>query len=74
VFGLETFTTKTSEYGPKARTPDTKSSMDSAEDALFFPRLTASSEPDRKAALDSSSTEKNDGIRARNRERTDACP
>ena len=74
VFGLETFTTSTSEYGPNARTPETKSSIESAGDALFLPKLTASSEPERNAALQLLSTEENDGMRARNRERTEVCP
>jgi hypothetical protein len=74
VLGLETLTTKTSENGPKARTPKTKSSIDSAEEALFLPKFTASSDPGRSEALDLSSTTRNDGIRDLIRERTDACP
>lgn len=74
VLGLETLITSTSEYGPNARTPETKSSIDSAGDALFFPRLTASTDPGRSEALEELSAEKNDGMRARSRERTEAWP
>ena len=74
VFGLDTLTTNTSEYGPKVRTPKTKSSIDSGVEVLFFPRLTARSAPCRSDEVEKSSAEKNDGIRARNRERTDAWP
>lgn len=74
VLGLETLITKTSEYVPNARTPETKSSIDSAGDALFFPRLTASIDPGRSEAFEELSADKNDGMRARNRERTDAWP
>lgn len=72
MLGLETFTTKTSEYGPNIRTPEIKSSIDSAGDSLFFPRLTARSEPGRSAAV--SGAEWNKEIRARSRDRTEACP
>jgi len=59
-----------SEYGPNLRTPETKSSIDSAGDSLFLPRLTARREPTRKAAV-SISGEKKDGMRARSRDSTE---
>lgn len=56
------------------RTPETKSSIDSGVEDLFFPRLTARSAPWRNDEVEESSVEKNDGMRARNRDRTDAWP
>ena len=73
VLGLDTFTTKTSAKGPNARTPETKSSRESAGDSLFLPRLTASTAPSRRAAR-SGGLPKNLGIRACIRERTEECP
>lgn len=74
VFGLETLITNTSAYGPKASTPDTKSAVESAGDALFFPKLTARMEPGRRDAGTSALSGRNGEIRARSRERTDAWP
>ena len=73
VLGLDTFTTKTSAKGPNTRTPEIKSSIESAGDSLFLPRLTASTAPSRRAAL-SGGPPKKFGIRARIRERTEECP
>jgi hypothetical protein len=69
VLGLETFTTRTSEYGPNMRTPATKSSIESAGDSLFLPRLTARIEPGRRAADLCSDLKA--GIRARSRDSID---
>ena len=43
VFGLETFTTSASAYGPNVCTPATKSAIESGGDDLFLPRFTARS-------------------------------
>lgn len=75
VFGLDTLTTSTSEYGPNVWTPAMKSSIESCADSLFFPRFTASIEPSRKAAVEDSVVGYlKSGIRFLNRARTDACP
>ena len=72
VFGLETLITNTSAYGPKTSTPDTKSAIESEGDPLFFPKLTARTEPGRWDAGTSVFSGWNGGIRARSRDRTDA--
>ena len=54
-------------------TPATKSSMESAGEALFFPRLTASIASSRRAAR-SGLCDRKGGILARMRDRTNACP
>jgi len=72
VFGLETLITNTSAYGPKASTPVTKSAIESAGDALFFPKLTARRQPGRRDAGTPTFPGWNGEIRARNRDRTDA--
>jgi len=68
--GLDTLTTKTSAKGSGARTPEIKSSMRSAGDSLFLPRLTASTAPSRRAAR-SDGLPKKFVIRARIREKTE---
>ena len=72
VFGLETLITNTSAYGLKVSTPDTKSAIESEGDALFFPKLTARTEPGRRDAGMPMFSGRNGEIRARNRDRTDA--
>lgn len=72
VLGLETLITNTSACGPKASTPERKSAIESAGDSLFFPKLTARTEPGRKDAGTLTFSGWNGEIRARNRERTEA--
>ena len=74
VFGLETLITNTSACGPKVSTPDTKSAIESVGDVLFFPRLTARTEPGRRDAGTLASPGRNGENRARIRESTDAWP
>lgn len=50
-----------------------KSSMESTGEALFLPRLTASIASSRRAAR-SNLRDGNEGILARMRDRTEACP
>ena len=86
VFGLETFTTSASAYGPNVCTPATKSAIESGGDDLFFPKFTARSAFERSDACGAPCSGYSSagsvvaeygarvGRRARRRARTAACP